>query len=125
LPIVYSIDGVRGIVHTTMTGKVTLAEVLAHFQEVAADPAYRPHFDGFSDYSDAELVQPDGADIRRLAAALPLAAPSRRAIIVGNSLQFAFGRMVEMNRTTPGVETRVFRSREEAAAWLGLTDSEN
>ncbi len=116
----YTIDGERGVVLTNASGPITVAEVLAHFKQLAADRAYRPHFDGLSDYTTATLSAATGEELRRLALALPLEAPARRAIVVSNDLHFAFGRMVEMNRSTPGIETRVFRNRAEAEAWLGL-----
>lgn len=122
VPVVYTIDSERGIVFTTVTGKVSVGEMLEHFKQLAADPAYHPHFDGLSDQAAAEMFEASGEDLRRLALALPLVAPARRAIIVNSDLHFAFGRMVEMNRSTAGVETRVFRTREDAAAWLGINE---
>lgn len=120
MPVSYTIDRDRGVVFTTVTGPVSVADMLAHFKELGADRVYQPHFDGLSDFTESTLQQATGEDLRRLALALPLTAPARRALVVGSDLHFAFGRMVEMNRSTPGIETRVFRSRADAEAWLGL-----
>lgn len=50
------------------------------------------------------------------------AAPSKAAIVVPDSLSFGLARMHDAFRDEKGGETRVFRTEQEAIAWLEEAD---
>jgi len=106
------------MVVTTVTGIVSVEEMLAHLRTLAKDPRYRQDFRGLSDYTNAEPFKATGEDVWRLAEALPVAEGARRAILVASDLHYGFGRIVESVRDRPGVSIAVFRDRAQALAWL-------
>ncbi|MBI3873324.1 MAG: hypothetical protein HY304_09645 [candidate division Zixibacteria bacterium] len=58
--------------------------------------------------------------IRAVAANNPFDRGARRACFAATETIFGLARMVELGRVNPKDEFRVFRSMNEARAWLGL-----
>jgi hypothetical protein len=118
LPVEYSIDAVRRLVSTTVTGVVSVADMHAYYQALAVDPAFDPAFDSIIDFTEAAAFAASGAEVRELARSVPSTAGARRALVVNTELHYGFGRMASLTRTAD-LEIRVFRSRAEALQWLG------
>jgi hypothetical protein len=96
---------------------LTLAEVLAHRQQLLQDP----HLIDFTQSTDIEL---SADEIRGLALKSVFSADSRKAFLVNTDLQFGLVRMYEILRDLSG-ETgiRVIRDRRDALEWvLGTSD---
>src|SRR4051794_15124120 len=79
VPISYEIDAEARMIFTSVTGEVSVEEMLAHLRALAKDPRYQPDFRGLSDYTGAAPFKATGEDVWRLAEALPVAAGARRA----------------------------------------------
>jgi hypothetical protein len=118
VPIRYEIDPEKRLVVTTVTGSVSVAQMLEYQRTLASDPRYRPDFRALSDYTQAEPFKATGDDIWRLAEAMPVAQGARRAMLVASDLHYGLGRIAQSVSERPGVAVAVFRDRAEAMAWL-------
>jgi hypothetical protein len=122
MPWSYQIDVARKLVYTTVTGAITPAEANAFFETIRNDPAFDPHFSELLDVSNSDGSQFSTAKVRESANRSLYVSPSRRAILVGDDLSFGLGRLygthVDLNG---GPIVNVFRKREEALRWLGVS----
>jgi hypothetical protein len=119
MPISYTIDKAQCQLHTTITGHVTVEEILGHLEAARKEQTF-PY---------AELV-----DMRGVAFPLPSAADIRRvttfmrgirvqeafgpcALIVSDDASFGMARMFS-TLLSGLVPVNVFRNQEEAERWL-------
>jgi len=120
--LVHEIDPARKLIQTTVTGVITPAEADAFYRALRADPAFDPTFSELMDTTQADSSQMSSGKIRDSANRSPYVGTSRRAILVGSNLAFGLARLysthVDING---GPLVNVFRKREEALRWLGLT----
>jgi len=108
-------------------GILTTEEIFAYQREVWSQPDVAG-YDELVDMSDVvEVASPSAVRIVQLAAlsaAMDVRAPATRfAIVAPRDFEFALGRMYAAHREMDSRSTRrveVFRSREDAMAWLGL-----
>jgi hypothetical protein len=105
------------------SGVITEEELLTTYATLVADPGYDPTFDDLVDLREVERLELSAAAIRQLATMfVPLDAVSghtRTAIVAASDAVFGMSRMYEMLRGDEvPEEIRVFRSYEEATAWL-------
>ncbi len=121
MPVTYRIDPESRRIVTRCTGTTTLAEVLAHFDELELDANCPVGADVLLDLSDMSSV-PNIGQMRTAAARTADAARKVRfgsiAIVVGNDLLFGMARVFEAFTDTHFARTSVFRSREAAETWL-------
>jgi hypothetical protein len=118
MPISYRIDETRRRIYTRAEGVVTYAELRAHMNAEAGEPAasYSELFDCSGATTD---VTPE--DVRRLAWERQEVArrqpPGPVAVVATDDLFFGMLRMYDMltERVRP---LRVFRHRQEAEQWL-------
>jgi hypothetical protein len=128
MPITYRIDRERRLVIATGGGVITDAEVFGYQQEVWSRPensAYNELID-MTGVSDIEFVSPERvAKLANLSSSMDApGSPSKLAIIATNDLHFGLGRMYQAHREMAKESTkavRVFRSREVALEWLGVS----
>jgi hypothetical protein len=121
MPVTYQIDKASGIIHTQCTGRVTLEEVIGHFQELERDPECPDHLDVFLDLThQATLPRPD--ELKEVSFELARVRPRVQfgscAIVANRDALFGMLRMFEVLAEQAFRETRVFRDRSEAQAWL-------
>ena len=119
MPITYQIDPDAHLVRTTATGVVVDADLQAHEDQLAADPAFEPAL--------AQLV--DGRHIERLAVSAEgiqqfvthegrhaeRFANHRVAILADENVVYGMARMYQ---TLSGLNVGVFRTLHEAMAFL-------
>jgi len=121
MPVTYRIDQESRRIVTRCTGTTTLAEVLAHFDELELDADCPVGADVLLDLSDMSSV-PNIGQMRTAAARTADAARKVRfgsiAIVVGNDLLFGMARVFEAFTDAHFARTSVFRSREAAETWL-------
>jgi hypothetical protein len=121
VPIPYEIDGARQRIHTRCIGKVTLAEVVAHFRALTAEPRLPSRLDVLLDFREltafpaAGQLQSVAIEIRQL---LVKVTWGRCAVIGATDLAFGIGRMFEMITEPSFRETMVFRDLDAANRWL-------
>ena len=121
MPVTYGIDVERRRIVTHCTGPTTLAEVLAHFDELELDANCPVGADVLLDLS-AMTSSPNIGQMRSAADRAADAASKVRfgsiAIVVGSDLLFGMARVFEAFTERHFARTGVFRNREAAEAWL-------
>jgi hypothetical protein len=126
VPIAYKIDKERRRVIATAYETLTDADVFNYQREVwsRADVAGYDEIVDMRAVKVVELPQPGGERLRELAAtaaSMDAVTASRFAIVAPDDLAFGLGRMYAAYRDVDARSTknvRVFRTMEEAVAWL-------
>ncbi len=112
------IDPDRGVITTRVKGRTSAAEVLAHQEVLADDPAFDPDFHHLFDLTEAETLEISSEQIRSLASVSIFSPSSRRAVVAPRDLLYGLSRMYEGFRDLAQDRLQIFRSRPEALAWL-------
>jgi hypothetical protein len=119
MPTFYKIDKERRVVLTSGSGRLTLADSLAHQNRLLNDPDFDPTFSQIADYTQFTQFDLSANDIRQLAERSVFSPQSRRALIVPNDFAFGLGRMFQILRDIAGEQgIGVFRNLEEALDWV-------
>lgn len=126
MPVQVRVDETRGLVELVFAGELTDAE----FKETANRYLLEPFAAlplGLFDLSDVTVMDVSAESVRDVARRVALHVDPRLeegklAIVAPRDLLFGMARMYEMLRNDSPVEVRVFREREEAESWLGLTN---
>ena len=109
----------KGYLASTFEGTVTLVELGLHIQQVWADPAWNPTFNGILDFSRATIDLSDD-DLRSLTKSMladSRCSLARFAFVVSNADDFRIFRKVDA--LTEELSTmRIFFNRAEAERWL-------
>lgn len=121
MPVTYRIDAERRRILTRCDGETTLREVLAHFDELEADPECPPGADVLLDLSGMAST-PNVGQVRSAAERTGAAARRVRfgacAVVAASPTIFGMARVFETFSEPHFTRTHVFRSREAAEAWL-------
>jgi hypothetical protein len=121
MPVLYDIDVPNGLIRTRCVGDVTLEEVLEHFKTLAQDPECPDHLDVLLDLSE-ETSLPRSDELREVAWAIRKiqGRVQFRACAVVTRTNALYGMLRVFQVFTEGLfgEFQVFRSAEEAGAWL-------
>ena len=122
MTIQYQIDRSMRRITTRAFAEVRLEEVLAHFDELSADPSFEPELDVLLDLVDCETLP--GVDQIRTAAGRVTADLSslrfgRLAIVVVSDVLFGMLRMFHTLSETAFSDAQVFKDRDQALQWLG------
>ncbi|MBE0564862.1 MAG: hypothetical protein IH621_02820 [Krumholzibacteria bacterium] len=124
MPIRYTIDEQARFVHAVSEGRVTVQDLLAHWDELAADPRYRAPMKKLVDYRRGPALALDREGEKIVTAAKmghrKAFGGERCAIITPHDIDFGMSRVHGAHMDESGVETAVFRTLAEALAWLGL-----
>lgn len=126
MPLRHHVDVKRRRVVATLSGEVSLAEMLDAITASVSHPDFEPGFDVYSDHTGITRVfTTDQA--RRLAGHLASLseqmAGSRWAIVTDKEASFGMMRMLSVFAQEVPMELEVFRSPEEAEQWLSLPAS--
>ena len=121
MEVVRSIDTEKQIVHTTITGKITIAGIRAEMTKLPTLPGFNPDMPGLIDLRQATVAL-TGDDIRQIADAIK-AHPktysgARRALLVNSDLMFGLYRMFATFASDSEAEYRIFRDEKQAHDWL-------
>lgn len=126
MPIRYSIDVERKLILTTAEGVLTDAEIMDHKEELLRDPALLA---GMRQLTDTRAV----TDLRVTPAGVAAFAGFDRArgdgmgdfklaIVAEGDLIFGMARMYQGTTDADGDAVGIFRTPDEARAWLGISD---
>ena len=121
MPVTYSIDPVRKLIHTICSGPMTLAEVVDHFRALTTDPMCAGDLDVLLDVDRSEgfpHVSELGSVVTEVAKISHKVRFGLCAIIAGNVTMFGMMRMFEVLAGRHFRAVRVFRKGPEAQAWL-------
>jgi hypothetical protein len=121
MPCEYLIDPERRLVVSRGTGTFRHRDYLEHVEKMSADPRFQPGFNHLVDCRHFEHLDLTADELQSLGKLTLFAASSRRALVVASLLHFGLARMFAAFRSrSHRQETAVFRSMEDAIAWLGL-----
>lgn len=124
MPYRITINPARRFVFVRFNGSLTATDIERSRNDVVREPAFKTEFDLIIDFRNANLMSVGSAQLRSIAATSGLAAPARRAIVVGTPASFGVGRMFQIQRELAGGSeaTHVFDNLADALRWLGLED---
>lgn len=125
MPLRFEIDRETGVIHTTGEAVLTGRDLSEYARRIAAAEA--TPLREIIDVTAVDDVDFETFELRRAAewlAANGKNRPGTRIALVGES-EGIFGllRLAEAYRAHPDVESRVFRSREQALRWLGAPEA--
>lgn len=124
MPVFLKLDKERKLIHTTGSGFVTKAEVLAHQDQILKHPDFDPSFAQLADFARLTNTDINMADLQILAMQDIFSIHSRRAIVVKSDLAFGFAKIFELYRQLAGARgIRVFRTHHEALNWILTPDT--
>lgn len=119
MPFYYKIDKERGLVMSTGAGVLTVANSLAHQDELLKDPDFDSSFSQLMDLTHVTKLEHTSEDVRRVAQRSVFSPNSRRAILVSADVAFGIARMFAMLREANGEkDIRVFRDLDDALEWV-------
>jgi hypothetical protein len=120
MPITYTVDPVLRMVFTRAEGILTETETSDVYRRIKEDPAFDPGFSQLCDLTVAEEIQTSAPYLRELARQSIFAKGARRAFVTSQLFHYGLARMLQSFCEIEGTEIGVFKSKEEAEAWLGL-----
>lgn len=122
MPARYTIDKAQRTVFMTIRGKLDMADVRDVVGRLIQDPDFDPVFQELVDARDMTLPNLFYEDFQSISDHVdPFSHQSRRAIVAPEGVLYGIARMYQLIRG--GENTRVFSSRDEALAWLGLEET--
>ena len=125
MPISYTIDPQKRVVHTRVTGNLSLEDALAHIYNLKTDPLFRPEFSELIDLSGFTGTDMNLEAMKALARGLQGEAFShhaKRAVVAPADSAFALSSQYRTMRTDTE-HFQVFHSMDEAKDWLGVNSS--
>ena len=123
MPARYRIVPEHRLVVTELEGRVTDADLFQQQDQLRRDPAFSPDLKQLVDASAVTEAAVTAEGLRSAARNTALAEGAVRAIFAHMPSHFGLARMFQLN--TRGGEERiaVFRTLDEACAWLGVPAS--
>jgi hypothetical protein len=121
MPVTYVIDVGSNILRTTCTNPLRLADVVDHFHQLKMDPMCVGPLDVLLDLRATDFLpesQQLGAVVSEIAAIQNKVQFGSCGIVTANDAMFGMMRMFEVTARGYFRATRVFRSMNEAEAWL-------
>jgi hypothetical protein len=117
----YTIDPHHRVVVLEVRGALTLAEIIDAAGKLRRDPFFQPSFAMLMDLSEAERIELDAAAVTSFIQAGhdPFQPGVRRAIVATRPDTYGLARMYQ--GVTGDLNIFIFRSRDEAMAWLAQT----
>jgi hypothetical protein len=121
MAVTYELDPKRSLIRTRCHGEVVFAEVLEHFKTLEADPACPDRLDVLLDLSTVVNL-PTPAQVKAIASETSRLLSRVRwghcAIVAPRDVVYGVSRMFEMVSEPYFRGLRVFRTFDEAEAWL-------
>jgi hypothetical protein len=120
------VDETRELLEMVFAGEVTNSEFLEAMNRYIVEPcAVLPL--GLFDLSDVTILGVAAESVRDAARQVaqhvdPRLGEGKLAIVAPTDVLFGMARMYEILRDDSPIEVRVFRERDEAESWLGLTE---
>jgi len=117
MPVTYTIDPKLRRVVTTLTGVLTVQDLLTHYATVRADPLFDENLDELCDLSSVGSIEISSRAMSTLPHSVPFSARSRHALIASRPAIVGLARMFQQ-WSADETKTRVFTDRSAAEAWL-------
>ena len=123
MPVHVRIDKNSSVLYRTLTGLVTVDDMIASFHETLQDPDYRAGMNSLTDLS-AYAHQNSTADMRRLAdffiAHSDDIRGAKAAIVVSLKVSYGMVRILQAYLDVAPVNVEIFYDLQEAERWLGI-----
>lgn len=123
MPVEFEVDHENGLVVTTLIGRVSTQESLAHIEHLVKNPRDYPHVSYLTDLRRAEH-QASGEDIRKISESLSaheeVIAGRKLAIVVSQPVMYGMMRMLELRLDAAPLDVAVFYEMDDAKRWLGV-----
>lgn len=117
-----------GLLHFTVSGVLTLEDLLAAARETQAIEATEPvtphRLTDLSRVEDFDLTFSKMENFASLRRAAKFKNKVRSAIVAPSQVQLGFARMFQTLNDNPQTEIRIFPDQTEALAWLGVLPPE-
>ena len=122
MPCSYVIDKEKRLVISTAWGRVTLAEVMNHQDQLRADPAFDPNFNQLVDATAVDGIDASVEEVKRAANRRIFSTSALRAFVATNPEVFGIGRLLGAHLAMGRVpqQVHVFYDLPSALKWLGL-----
>lgn len=114
----------EALVLSTITGRVTDADLLAVHDRLRADPMFRSTFAQLWDLGGVTEDALTPAGVSALAENNPFDGGARRAFVVTKPSLYGLVRMFELLADESGQDVRLFASLAEARRWLGVAQTD-
>ena len=122
MPITFRIDPALRLLESTFAGKVSVAEMRSYMVAVFADPGFASDLRALTHLQDLQTEASSSELVQYNAWRSEQPRLGKSAIVALTPHEYGIARMFELATDgSNGAETRVFRTVEEARAWLGLT----
>ena len=119
MPTFFKIYKERRLVMSAVSGVITIADALAHRQNLRKHPDFDPGFSQLVDLSNVTKIDFSRQDVERFAEDTIFSLDSRRAAVATGDVAYGLARMFEMLRESKGEEgLRIFRNLDEALDWV-------
>jgi hypothetical protein len=119
MPAFYKISKDRRLVLSTASGVFTLADALAHQEQILADPDFNPQYSQLLDFTHVTKIELTAEDVCKLAERDIFHPTSSRAILVTNDLGEGLARLFAILREHAAEKRiRIFRNLDEALKWV-------
>jgi len=117
----YSIVSEQRLVHMTLAGRLTDADLMAVQARLRADDRFQPDYRQLVDATALSEVAVTPEGLCAAAACAAWGAGSRRVMVAPLDVAYAMGRMYQKLREGGEDSVAVFTDWSEALAWLGLS----
>jgi hypothetical protein len=124
MPFDLVIDAEHRIVYSRAWGEFTEADVLAHRQQMKANPLFDSSSRQLADFSGVTRLAISAASVRALTSSDPWDSGSRRAFVASADVVFGMARMYATLLGDSRSNIAVFRRADEARRWLGLDEDQ-
>jgi len=120
MPANYRIDIDRRIILSTAIGKLTDEDLREHQRAVLSDPSFEPTLNQLWDLQQVEELDISNSALRDLASSRSYAAETKRAVVAPRDVLYGTARMFQTLHDQAPEDFQVFRTADEAKAWLGI-----
>jgi len=108
-------------------GHLSTADILNYTHRVEEDELCVPGMNEFIDLTEVEVYDVDAQGMRRVVvedqSVSKTVGINKCALFSDSDYIFGMSRMYQMLSAEDGIEIQAFRSRDDAAAWLGLSEA--
>ncbi len=119
MPTFFKIDKEHRLVMSSVSGVITIADALAHRENLRKHPDFDPNFSQLVDLSQVTKIEFSQEDVKRFAQDTIFSLNSRRAALATGDHAYGLARMFETHCAFKGEEgVRVFRNLDQALDWV-------
>ena len=105
-------------------GVLEESDLAATQRGVRDDKQFDPMYRQIYDFSDVTEIRVSGEALRLLAYSSPFSPKAARAVVVNSDVAYGMARMYGLMGDRDPESFRIFRDRESALQWLGVSDND-